>query len=190
MMRRLLPLITAVVIALVSTFLIVTPLQPASAETEKVGVRATRAVEVANRLGCSDPHVTVGNYLRKDIYTVGLHEWSIRATSQDCDGFDRITTYTVRMEKLESGACGNGGFYRINNYDFNPNALGYYNPGTLTLDCESGKLVYRMVVNADIRVNSNDPENQRCIGAAVQVDTGPLHDDYNGTVPSICWNGL
>lgn len=195
-LTRSLPLISAVIITMVTSLLIALGTSSVSfADSEKVGRKATYADEVrsktpfASKIGCADPRLVVGNPLNRDIYAIGVHSWEIRVTAQDCDGYDIVSKYVIRLDK-ENGRCSNGGAYLVNNYDFNPNSLGYWNPGTTTLDCTSGQVVYTVTYGANLRINSNDPENERCLGAKVQVDKGPLLTDFNGVVPSVCFNGI
>lgn len=195
--RAALPLILGSVIALIAACLVGLTSVPALADSERVGPRATYVQEdfgsklAQRKVGCNDPRLVVGNNLQKDIGNLlgGVHVWQIRAQAQDCDGYDIVSQYTIRLQK-ENGRCSNGALTHVNNYDFNPNSLAYWNPGTRTIDCNSGQEIYTATFAGDLRINSNDPENERCIGAKVQVDIGPVKDDYNGTVPSICFNGL
>lgn len=155
-----------------------------------VGIGVTTPASAA---GCGDTYTKSSNLLLHDNGNLlgGVHAWRMDVRAQDCDGYDRVAGVIVHMEK-ENGRCSNGALTHINNYDFNPNVLGNWNPGTRTIDCNSGQQIYNIGFVAPdwIIIRSTMPENERCVGAKVQIDMGPVKSDYNGTTPSVCFNGL
>lgn len=187
-----LPLILGTIIALIATVmvgLISTPTQEADAA-------ATRPDTISKRdtYTCSAWKKKSGNNLVHELGNLlgGVHIWKTEATYKDCDGFDLIAGIIVTLTK-ENGRCSASELNHINNYDFNPNVLGSWNAATRTIDCNSGQDIYNIgfVAPGDgVRVNSNDSSSERCIGVAVQIDIGPVKNDYNGTVPSVCFDGI
>lgn len=199
-LRLAFPLIAGTIVAIFAAIILVLTVLPAHAEdaddtgefAAEVPWTPSSQFPVRPIGGCTEEILTVGNARTHDAGNVlgGIHVWTMRTWHQDCDGFDIIRRYTIRMEK-ESGRCGNE-FNHVNNYDFNPNSLAGYNPGTQTIDCNSGQAVYTATwMSTDgWRVNVNDSKDERCIGAKIQVDKGPVKDDFNNTVPSVCFNGI
>lgn len=150
------------------------------------------AVSPSSAAGCSAPFTKVGGAVSKDMGNLlgGTHVWRTEARTQDCAGYDLVDYYSARLMK-ESGRCSNGYIRHINNYDFNPNSLGGYNGRTRTVDCYTGRTVYLVTYNprGSIRIDANDSESERCLGFTMQIDQGPAINDYNGRIPSVCWNG-
>jgi hypothetical protein len=129
----------------------------------------------------------------------GWHTYTIRLTKSDCDGADRISNIAIQLVK-DNYQCGTT-VAHVNNYDFNPNLLGDWDPGTVTRTCQPGwepypegprYTVYKVYFTPPnpIYVYSWQPENVRCIGATIQIDKGPGLHDTNESIPSVCFNGL
>lgn len=157
---------------------------------------AVGPTQSASAAGCGDTYTKIGSNLQHDVGNLlgGVHTWRMEVTAQDCDGYDRVAGIVIRMQK-ENGRCSNNTpLLHVNNYDFNPNVLASWNPGTRTIDCNGGQTVYNIgwayPGGTWLVIGSGMTEAERCIGAKVQVDIGPVKDDYNGTVPSVCFNGL
>lgn len=150
-------------------------------------------VKPVYRIGtCSDVKSKFGNNLVHDNGNLlgGIHVWRTELKYKECDGFDNIVGLIVKMTK-ENGRCSNGALTHVNNYDFNPNIIGGWNPGTFTKDCISGQEVYNIgfAAPSGTNINTNDSKDNRCMGVKVQIDLGPVKSDYNGNVPSVCLDG-
>lgn len=196
------PLIIGTIIALIATVLVglistPTPSSHASTAPTLSGVVQTVDKPLTRKqkrlIGtCSDVRSKFGNNLVHDNGNLlgGIHIWRTELKYKECDNFDNVIGIIVKMTK-ENGRCSNGALVHVNNYDFNPNALGGWNPGTFTKDCISGQEVYNIgfVAPSGTNVNTNDSSAARCIGVSVQIDLGPLRDDYNGSVPTVCLDG-
>lgn len=166
------------------------PVAPTAAAVDERPTPTLQSRSRERRAGCGDTYSKFGGTLAKDIGMGGVHSWRVEARAQDCDGYDRVAGIIVTLEK-QNGRCSNGALSHINNYDFNPNVLGGWNAGTRTIDCKSGQEVYNIgfLPGEWIILRSSMTESNRCIGAKVQVDLGPVLSDYNGTTPSVCFNG-
>lgn len=141
--------------------------------------------------GCTNTLYTWGDAIRPNIME-NFHTISLKVAHKDCDNFDIAENYEVRIKKEDSD-CGNS-VKHVENYEVNPNSLAYDDRPNRLREClDDERTIYTLLWQGPFRINSNDPKNERCIGAHFKADIrGSVLPalDVEETIPSVCFNGL
>lgn len=120
------------------------------------------------------------------------HVWQVKVSKRECPTYDEIGEVHVILVKQAGWCILAGTLASFGRYQFNPNAIGGWNPATKAVDCDNGNTVYDIAWYSGavvVAIRPSDSEAARCIGAVVDINGINGGPNINRTVPSVCFNG-